>query len=227
MTLGKRFPASAPDLDQLDGFAAGAFDHQGAGVAEAVGLFEEGHVLALELVGQASRSATLSAMWSCNWPREPTNGRSPWFAYHIIDTSPNSTPARGLRNMPSRFKAGQVRSGPRTALPPSSPAGCRRVARPQRRVQVLLIPFERADRVFLVQVHMVETLGRVVAGIFDERLVRASHIGEAAAAGRLIPLAFTSAICALVEAERIPMLGQVSLLISTEPPSSVVKSGNN
>ena len=36
-----------PDLDQLDGFVAGAFDHQGAGVAEAVGLLEEGHAFAL------------------------------------------------------------------------------------------------------------------------------------------------------------------------------------
>jgi hypothetical protein len=41
----------SPDLDQLDGFAAGAFDHQRARVAKLVGLFEKGDALTPELVG--------------------------------------------------------------------------------------------------------------------------------------------------------------------------------
>ena len=36
------------------------------------------------------------------------------------------------------------------------------------------------------------------------------------------PLALASAICALVNPSTLPVGGQVSLLIGTEPPSSVV-----
>ena len=71
----------------------------------------------------ASRSVTLNAMWSCNCPRGLTSGVSPWFAYQVSTTSPNSTPARGVRNIPSRFSAGQVRSAPRGTLQSASVSG--------------------------------------------------------------------------------------------------------
>src|SRR3954447_19242068 len=65
---------------------------------------------------QASRSATLRPIWSWNCPRGLTSGSWPWFGYQVSTTSPNSTPARGERNIPSRFSAGQVRSAPRGTL---------------------------------------------------------------------------------------------------------------
>src|SRR5438309_1819226 len=40
-----------------------------------------------------------------------------------------------------------------------------------------------------------------------------------------MPFFFASASCALVRPSVLPTLGQVSLLINTEPPSSVVYSG--
>ena len=53
------------DLYQLQGFAARAFDHNGTGVAENVGLFEEGHVFTAQFVdpgveiGDAQRDVIL------------------------------------------------------------------------------------------------------------------------------------------------------------------------
>ena len=46
-------------------------------------------------------------------------------------------------------------------------------ARAHRRVQVLLIPEQRAQRLLLPQMHVVEPLGRIVAGVLDQRVVRA------------------------------------------------------
>src|SRR5665213_4533826 len=37
------------DLDEFDGFMAGTFDHGGAGVPQAVGLFQEGDVFRFQL----------------------------------------------------------------------------------------------------------------------------------------------------------------------------------
>ena len=54
-----------------------------------------------------------------------------------------------------------------------------------RRVEVLLVPELRAERIVLVHVHVVEALGRMVAGVLDQGVVRTLHVAEAAAASRL------------------------------------------
>jgi hypothetical protein len=56
------------------------------------------------------------------------------------------------------------------------------------RVEVLLIPELSAERIIVEHVHVIEALGRMVAGVFDQRMVGAFHVAEPPAAGRLDPL---------------------------------------
>jgi len=51
------------------------------------------------------------------------SGRSPWRTYQGRATSPNTTAADGARNIPSRFSAGQLRSGPRGTVQVDSVIG--------------------------------------------------------------------------------------------------------
>ena len=53
--------------------------------------------------------------------------------------------------------------------------------REERRVEVLLVPELRTERILLEEVHVVEALGRMVAGVLHQGVVRALHVREAAA----------------------------------------------
>ena len=87
--------------------------------------------------------------------------------------------------MPLGSSAGQVRSGPRGTLQLASVAAGRLRLGDHRRVEVLLVPELRAERILLKHVHVVEALGREIALIFDQRVVGSVHIGESGAARRL------------------------------------------
>ena len=90
--------------------------------------------------------------------------------------------------MPSWFSAGQVRSVPRSTRQVASVRGGAAAWAPARRrplVQVPLIPELRAERLLLVHVDVVEALAGLVALVLDERIVRSTQVGEAAAARRL------------------------------------------
>ena len=125
-------------------------------------------------------------MWSWSWPRVLASGRSPWRTYQGRATSPNTTAADGARNIPSRSSAGQLRSGPRGTvhvdLGQGRAAGAAGI---DRRVEVGLVPELRAVRIVLVEMHVVEPLGRVIARVLHQRLVGAPHVAEAAGTGRL------------------------------------------
>ena len=55
-----------------------------------------------------------------------------------------------------------------------------------RRVEVLFVPEQRAERLLVPHMHVVEALGRIVAGDLEQRVLGAArHIGEAALTGRL------------------------------------------
>jgi hypothetical protein len=49
---------------------------------------------------------------------------------------------------------------------------------------MLLVPELRAERIVLPHVDVIETLGRMVAGVFDERVIRAFEIAEPAGVRR-------------------------------------------
>ena len=92
------------DLDQLDRFAARAFDHHRARVAERVGLFEERDAFAAQLgdpgveIGDAERDVIVQL------PARAGERLLALAQYQVNATSPNSTAALGVRNMPSRFE---------------------------------------------------------------------------------------------------------------------------
>jgi hypothetical protein len=50
---------------------------------------------------------------------------------------------------------------------------------------MLLIPELSAERVVLEHMHVVEALGRMIPGVFDQRVVGPLHVAEPTAAGRL------------------------------------------
>ena len=50
---------------------------------------------------------------------------------------------------------------------------------------MLLIPELRTERVFLEQMHVVEALGRMVAGVFHQGIIGTLHVREAPGAGGL------------------------------------------
>src|SRR5215470_10389300 len=102
--------------------------------------------------------------------------------YQGSATSPNTTPAEhplALEGWPravgsARHLAGRL-GHRRGAGPP----------RVDRRVEMRLVPELRAERIVLEQVHVVEALGRVVARVLDERVVRPAQVSEPAGANRL------------------------------------------
>ena len=98
-----------------------------------------------------------------------------------------------------------MRSGPRATLQVASVSG-RAAGAPgeDRRVEVLLVPELGTERILLEEVHVVEALGRMVAGVLHQRLVWTLHVREAARARRLHALALASAICALVRPRTPP-----------------------
>src|SRR5262249_55433525 len=57
--------------------------------------------------------------------------------------------------------------------------------REYRRVEMLLVPELGTERILLEQMHVVEALGRMVAGVFYQGIVRTLHVREAPGAGGL------------------------------------------
>ena len=73
-----------------------------------------------------------------------------------------------------------------TAFDPAVRLAARRRATSRRhgRIEVLLVPELRAERLLVEEVHVVHALGRKVPHVFHQRVVGTRHIGEAALAGR-------------------------------------------
>jgi hypothetical protein len=106
--------------------------------------------------------------------------------YQSHATSPNATVAPRCPEHPFPFerRPGAIGSARHLAggLGQGRAAGVPRV---HRRVEVLLIPELRTERILLVQVHVVEALGRMVARVFHDGMVGTPHIRKAAGASRL------------------------------------------
>src|SRR5438046_5029083 len=174
------------DLDQLDGFAARTFDHRGAHLTELVGLGEEGDALVAQLgdpgveIGDAERDVVVELAARAHQrlialPHVPGEG-------HVTEADRG----RRLAVHPVRLERREAKLG--DAGDPAGGLGQRRGAgapAKDRRVEVPLVPELGAEGVLLEEVHVVEALGRMIAGVFHQRPVRTFHVGEAAREGRL------------------------------------------
>ena len=104
--------------------------------------------------------------------------------YQNSDTSPKSVLVTdGVRYMPSQSSAGSVLSGPRSTHAVRLRCdGLTWSRRRDRHVQVPLIPELRTERLVLIHVHVIESLGRLVPLILDQRIIRSAEIRKAGAA---------------------------------------------
>src|SRR5712692_3657861 len=160
------------DLDQLQRFAARALDHHRARVAELVGLFEEADALASQLgdpgveVGDAEGDVIVEL---------PTRAHERTIALtHVPEERHVAERDRGRRRPEHAlaFERRPAAIGPARHL--TGGLGQWRAARAprkHRRVEVLAIPELRTERIVLEQMHVVEALGRMVAGVFYEGMV--------------------------------------------------------
>src|SRR5439155_12464306 len=143
-------------------------------------------------------------------------------------TSPNTTAAVGDRNIPSRSSAGQLRSDPRGTLHVDAVTGVA-LARPRNTGAFRCVWYQSWAQNGTSWYRC--TWFKRSAGWLPAYSTRALsgpcmwpkppvRVG-------CTPLALASAICAFVKPGVPPVLGQVSLLTNTEPPSSVVYSGKS
>src|SRR2546422_2892279 len=143
--------------------------------------------------------------------------------YQGSATSPNATAADGARDMPARSSAGQLRSGPRGTAQVTSVSGVRLV-RPANTGALRCLLYQswaQNGSSWNMCTWLKRSAGwlpaystRALSGpcMYPKPPVRVGWT----------PLALASAICAFVKPGVPPVLGQVSLLTNTEPPSSVV-----
>src|SRR5512132_776377 len=143
--------------------------------------------------------------------------------YQGSATSPNTTAADGARNIPSRSSAGQLRSGPRGTEQVASVSGVRLV-RPANTGALRCLPYQSCAQngsSWYMCTWLKRSAGwlpaystRALSGpcMYPKPPVRVGWT----------PLVLASAICVFVKPGVPPVLGQVSLLMKTDPPSSVV-----
>ena len=138
-------------------------------------------------------------------------------------TSPKTTPADGVRNIPSRSSAGKVRSGPRGTLQVASVSGVGLV-RPAK-IGALRCCWYQSWAQNGSSWKKCTWLKRS-AGWLPAYSTRASSgpcmYPKPPVRVGCTPVALASAICALVRPRTPPVPGQVSLLTKTAPSSSAV-----
>src|SRR6185312_5475517 len=195
------------DRDELDRFLARSLDHRGARVAERIGAVEQPDPLALELGDPGvevrdpeadvvlllaeradQRLAALVGVPSQHHVAELDPGAR--VAEHAFAVERRPAPVVAARHLAIRLA--ERRRGKAGA---------------DRGVEVLLVPEQRAERVFLPHMDVVEALGRVVAGDLDQHFLRPLEIGEAAAALWLGAGGLGLGDLAAVEAERVADAG--------------------
>src|SRR5262249_41287934 len=157
-------------------------DHDGARIAERVGLLEEFDAFGAQFIDPGVEIADAQRYVVLQLPARPGEGPVALVGvpHHRYVAEFDTGPRRTEHPFEIERRPGAIGSAPGLV---GSFSG--RIARPHRSIEMLLIPAERADRIFLVEMYVVEALGRVVPGIFNESVVGSPHIGEPAAARRL------------------------------------------
>src|SRR6266566_5487873 len=148
--------------------------------------------------------------------------------YHKNATSSNTTAADGVRYIPSGSSAGKVRSGPRSTLQVASVRGVELV-RPANTGALRCCWYQSCAQngsSWNRCTWLKRSAGWLPAYSTSASSGPRKYPKPPVRVG-CTPLVLASAICAFVKPGVRPMLGQVSLLTETEPPSSVVYSGRS
>jgi hypothetical protein len=178
------------DLDELDGFAAWTLNHHGACLAEFVRLLEEFDAFFLQfsdpeieityaqtdVIRQMSAGADKGAVSLAFVPHEGyvvEQNAGGWFAHGAFFFEGGPTRLAAL-HLAVRFGVRHLPSG----------------GRRHSRIEVLPIPELRAVRVFLVHMHVIETLNRHISLVLHDGPVRTLQVCEAGASKRLQAGAF-------------------------------------
>src|SRR5204863_1375356 len=146
------------DFDEFDGFAAWAFDHDGAGLSEPIGPFEKRDALAAQFadpgieIGDAQSEMVLHLA--------SARGERLVALVHVPGQHDIAEFDAGARRAEHAFaverRAGAVGAALDWAIILAQPGIGKALA--HRRVQVLFVPEQRADRLLVTDVHVVETV---------------------------------------------------------------------